>query len=129
MLPLRQAVRHRTLTPARAGSNPVGAVANPLQTEVCRGFFREGLLLSGFIFRIYSGRVFFGTGCASRGEEVSCKQHRSSAKESQVTLCLGKTFARLKNIVAFLSSITIPSRIQCLSFLKQIRNIELPAHS
>ena len=26
-------------------------------------------------------------GCASRGEEVSCKQHRSSAKESQVTLC------------------------------------------
>ncbi|RHV10798.1 hypothetical protein DXB73_11785 [Clostridium sp. OM05-6BH] len=26
-------------------------------------------------------------GCASRGEEVSCKQHRSSAKESQATLC------------------------------------------
>ena len=25
-------------------------------------------------------------GCASRGEEVSCKQHRSSAKESQATL-------------------------------------------
>ena len=26
-------------------------------------------------------------GCASRGVEVSCKQHRSSAKESQATLC------------------------------------------
>ena len=26
-------------------------------------------------------------GCASRGEEVRCKQHRSSAKESQATLC------------------------------------------
>ena len=26
-------------------------------------------------------------GCASRGEEVSCKQHRSSAKESQAILC------------------------------------------
>ena len=26
-------------------------------------------------------------GCASRGEEVCCKQHRSSAKESQATLC------------------------------------------
>ena len=26
-------------------------------------------------------------GCASRGEEVSSKQHRSSAKESQATLC------------------------------------------
>ena len=26
-------------------------------------------------------------GCASRGEEVSCKQHCSSAKESQATLC------------------------------------------
>jgi hypothetical protein len=26
-------------------------------------------------------------GCASREEEVSCKQHRSSAKESQATLC------------------------------------------
>ena len=26
-------------------------------------------------------------GCASRGAEVSCKQHRSSAKESQATLC------------------------------------------
>ena len=26
-------------------------------------------------------------GCASRVEEVSCKQHRSSAKESQATLC------------------------------------------
>ena len=25
-------------------------------------------------------------GCASRGAEVSCKQHRSSAKESQATL-------------------------------------------
>ena len=25
-------------------------------------------------------------GCASRGEEVSCKQYRSSAKESQATL-------------------------------------------
>ncbi len=28
-------------------------------------------------------------GCASRGEEVSCKQHRSSAKESQTTLYFG----------------------------------------
>ena len=26
-------------------------------------------------------------GCASRGDEVSCKQHRSSANESQATLC------------------------------------------
>ena len=26
-------------------------------------------------------------GCASHGVEVSCKQHRSSAKESQATLC------------------------------------------
>ena len=26
-------------------------------------------------------------GCASRGVEVSCKQHRSSAKESQAILC------------------------------------------
>ena len=26
-------------------------------------------------------------GCASRGEEVSCKEHCSSAKESQATLC------------------------------------------
>lgn len=26
-------------------------------------------------------------GCASRGEEVCCKQHRSGAKESQATLC------------------------------------------
>ena len=26
-------------------------------------------------------------GCASRGEEVSGEQHRSSAKESQTTLC------------------------------------------
>ena len=25
--------------------------------------------------------------CASRGVEVSCKQHRSGAKESQETLC------------------------------------------
>ena len=25
-------------------------------------------------------------GCASRGEEVSCKQHRQGAKESQATL-------------------------------------------
>ena len=30
-------------------------------------------------------------GCASRGVEVSCKQHRSSAKESQATLCSKKT--------------------------------------
>ena len=26
-------------------------------------------------------------GCALRGEEVCCKQHRSGAKESQATLC------------------------------------------
>ena len=26
-------------------------------------------------------------GCAPRGAEVSCKQHRSGAKESQATLC------------------------------------------
>ena len=26
-------------------------------------------------------------GCASRGAEVSCKQHRQGAKESQATLC------------------------------------------
>ena len=26
-------------------------------------------------------------GCASRGIEVSCKQHRQGAKESQATLC------------------------------------------
>ncbi len=31
-------------------------------------------------------------GCASRGVEVSCKQHRSSAKESQATLCSIKQF-------------------------------------
>ena len=35
-------------------------------------------------------------GCASRGEEVSCKQHRSSAKESQVTLCSKKMVAKIK---------------------------------
>ena len=26
-------------------------------------------------------------GCALRGEEVCCKQHRSGEKESQATLC------------------------------------------
>ena len=31
-------------------------------------------------------------GCASRGVEVSCKQHRSSAKELQATLCSAKDF-------------------------------------
>mgnify|MGYP004670654237 CR=1 FL=1 len=29
-------------------------------------------------------------GCASRGVEVSCKQHRQGAKESQATLCSQK---------------------------------------
>ena len=29
-------------------------------------------------------------GCAPRGEEVCCKQHRSCAKESQATLCSNK---------------------------------------
>ena len=36
-------------------------------------------------------------GCASRGEEVSCKQQRSSAKESQATLYLLK----IQNLVLF----------------------------
>ena len=35
-------------------------------------------------------------GCASRGVEVSCKQHRSSAKESQATLCSFKVCKRLQ---------------------------------
>ena len=39
-------------------------------------------------------------GCASRGEEVSCKQHRSSAKESQVTLCSKKMVAKMWRHIA-----------------------------
>ena len=31
-------------------------------------------------------QIYLKRGYASRGEEVSCKQHRSSAKESQATL-------------------------------------------
>ena len=39
-------------------------------------------------------------GCASRGEEVSCKQLRSSAKESQATLCSYESL--IKNYSLFL---------------------------
>ena len=44
------------------------------------------------------------TGCASRGVEVSCKQHRSSAKESQATLCSEKNLC--KNNTVFLVPVT-----------------------
>ena len=52
-------------------------------------------------------------GCASRGEEVSCKQHRSSAKESQATLCSINAVVVLQYIAEkTICSIKISSRLQ-----------------
>ncbi|RHF95172.1 hypothetical protein DW650_07410 [Roseburia sp. AM23-20] len=47
--------------------------------------------MAGFLFSIHRklrpmNQKALRAGCASRGEEVSCKQHRSSAKESRATL-------------------------------------------
>ena len=42
-------------------------------------------------------------GCASRGVEVSCKQHRSSAKESQATLCSQQRYLDLMKFALVLA--------------------------
>ena len=51
-------------------------------------------------------------GCASRGEEVSCKQHRSSAKESQATLC------SLCNVASRRRALTVLALLKC--FLREM---------
>ena len=52
-------------------------------------------------------------GCASRGDDGSCKQHRSRAKESQATLCSINAVMVLQYITEkTICSIKISSRLQ-----------------
>ncbi len=53
-------------------------------------------------------------GCASRGVEVSCKQHRQGAKESQATLCsiMEKEYS-VKNKIFHTQDLCLRTNLRC----------------